>query len=212
MVTEPAIKRAVAFIDGQNLFYAAKNAFGYLYPNYDASALAETICKTQNWNLTEIRFYTGIPDVADNATWNHFWTAKLAQMGRQGIKVFSRPLRYRNARVTLPNGSVTTTLVGQEKGIDVRLALDVVGCVHRRSLDVALIFSQDQDLSEVADEIRQLTKQQIRWIKTACAFPTSPTYSNTRGINGTEWIPIDRALYDSCIDPRDYRPKRAATP
>ena len=55
MLTEPAIKRAVAFIDGQNLFYAAKNAFGYIYPNYDASALAETICKTRNWNLTEIR-------------------------------------------------------------------------------------------------------------------------------------------------------------
>jgi hypothetical protein len=29
MPAEPAIKRAVAFVDGQNLFYAAKTAFGY---------------------------------------------------------------------------------------------------------------------------------------------------------------------------------------
>lgn len=34
MPTEPAIKRVVAFFDGQNLFYAAKYAFGYNWPNY----------------------------------------------------------------------------------------------------------------------------------------------------------------------------------
>lgn len=36
MFTEPTIKRAVVFVDGQNLFYAARNAFGYTFPNYDA--------------------------------------------------------------------------------------------------------------------------------------------------------------------------------
>ena len=39
MASEPAIKRAVAFVDGQNLFYAAKIAFGYSFPNYDVRAL-----------------------------------------------------------------------------------------------------------------------------------------------------------------------------
>ncbi len=29
--TEPSVKRALVFIDGQNLFYAAKEAFGYDY-------------------------------------------------------------------------------------------------------------------------------------------------------------------------------------
>jgi hypothetical protein len=28
---------------------------------------------------------------------------------------------------------------------------------------------------------------------------------NHRGINSTDWIRIDRAAYDACIDPRDYR-------
>ena len=36
---EPPIKRAVAFVDGQNLFHAAREAFGYTYPNYNVSAL-----------------------------------------------------------------------------------------------------------------------------------------------------------------------------
>jgi hypothetical protein len=48
---EPPIKRAVAFIDGQNLFYAAKNAFGYNYPNYEVAALAAALCRMQGWQL-----------------------------------------------------------------------------------------------------------------------------------------------------------------
>jgi len=34
-----------------------------------------------------------------------------------------------------------------------------------------------------------------------------PTVSNKRGINHTDWIRIDRATYDACLDSRDYRPK-----
>jgi hypothetical protein len=68
-------------------------------------------------------------------------------------------------------------------------------------------FNPDQDLSEVADEIRQIARQQLRWIRIACAFPSSPASPNRRGINGTDWIKIDRATYDACLDPRDYRPK-----
>ncbi len=32
MPVEPILKRAIAFFDGQNLFYAAKYAFGYPWP------------------------------------------------------------------------------------------------------------------------------------------------------------------------------------
>lgn len=206
---EPAIKRTVAFVDGQNLFHSAKDAFGYVYPNYDVSALSETICKTKGWNLSQVKFYTGIPDIADNPKWNQFWADKLAQMGRRHISIFSRPLRYHNKTIRLADGKASTVMVGQEKGIDVRIALDIVRLAYQRRLDVALVFSQDQDLSEVADELKQIANQQVRWIKVACAFPVSPTSKNTRGINKTDWIKIDRALYDSCIDPRDYRPKTA---
>ena len=66
MASEPAIKRAVAFVHGQNLFYAAKIAFGYSFPNYDVRALAAAICGAQGWQLDELRFYTGIPDASDN--------------------------------------------------------------------------------------------------------------------------------------------------
>ncbi len=126
-------------------------------------------------------------------------------MGREGVRVFSRPLRYRNRTVKLPDSTQHTYLTGEEKGIDVRIALDVIRLANAREYDVAVIFSQDQDLSEVASEIRTIAGQQDRWIKIACAFPFSPTTRNTRGIDKTDWIRIDRATYDACLDRRDYR-------
>lgn len=202
---EPALKRAVAFVDGQNLFRHTKEAFGYHFPNFDIEKLSTTIARAENWNLQAIYFYTGMPDRAADPGRNEFWTKKLAMMGRQGIKIYTRPLRYRNKSVKLQDGSVHTVLVAEEKGVDVRIALDVIGKAVRNEYDVALVFSQDQDLSEVADEIRLIATQCERWIRMASAYPVSPTVSNKRGINGTQWIKIDRALYDACIDSRNYR-------
>jgi hypothetical protein len=129
-------------------------------------------------------------------------------MSRAGIWTFSRPLRYRNKPVRLPDGSEQVILTGEEKGIDMRIALDIIRLAHRNEYDIAVVFSQDQDLSEVANEVRVIAREQNRWIKIACAFPDSPTSRNRRGINKTDWIRIERTLYDRCIDPRDYRLKQ----
>lgn len=129
-------------------------------------------------------------------------------MGKRGIKTYSRPLKYRNKQIKLPDGQITTILVGQEKGIDVRIALDVVKMARENRYDVAVLFSQDQDLSEVVAEVKSVSINQDRWIKIACAFPVSPTYQNSRGIDRTDWIKIDRITYNRCLDPNDYRLKK----
>jgi len=205
-MVEPAVKNAFAFIDGQNLFHHVKDAFGYRYPNYDVAALTREICALNDWQPAEVRFYTGIHDATADPAWNSFWVNKTAQMGQMGVKVITRPLRYRNRIVRLPDGREHTFLTGEEKGIDVRIALDVIAGARNRLYDVAIVFSQDQDFAEVASEIRTIAREQDRWIKLACAFPISPTAHNRRGINNTDWIRIDRATYDRCLDPRDYRP------
>ena len=123
MPPEPSSKRAIAFIDGQNLFYAAKYAFDYSFPNYDPSLLADAVCRSAGWTLSRVHFYTGVPSAQDDPSWNHFWSAKLAVMGTRGVVTFSRNLKYRNQTVALPDGTTTTVLVGQEKGVDVRLAI-----------------------------------------------------------------------------------------
>jgi uncharacterized LabA/DUF88 family protein len=209
MRKEPEIKRAVAFLDGQNLFYGVKEAFGYRYPNFHPGALVRAICELKGWQPAIIRFYTGIPILEIKPFWHKFWTAKLSSMNREGIITFSRPLRYRHQSIPLADGTETTALVGQEKGIDVRIALDIVRLAAENAYDVALIFSQDQDLSEAVDEVRKISTSQDRWIKAVSAFPRSVLSHNTRGINGTDWFPIERELYDACLDSRDFRPKEA---
>ena len=50
MPDEPEIKRAVSFIDGQNLFRHAKDAFGHHHPNYDPGRLADAVCAANGWD------------------------------------------------------------------------------------------------------------------------------------------------------------------
>ena len=128
-------------------------------------------------------------------------------MGRQGAFVYMRPLRYRNKIIRLPDGSTHTFLDGDEKGIDVRIALDIIRLAHERKYDVAIVICRDQDMSEVAEDIRLISKDQSRWIKMASAYPYSPAVKKFRGIDKTDWVKIERAMYDACIDQRDYRPK-----
>src|SRR5437870_8906618 len=104
MASEPTTKRTIVFLDGQNLFYSAKTAFGHRYPNFDPRALAERVCRNQNWQLVQTRFYTGYPSADDDTFWNHFWRAKMLQLARDRVHVFSRPLRYRLQTIHLPDG------------------------------------------------------------------------------------------------------------
>ena len=69
----------------------------------------------------------------------------LRRMRAQGVDVTVRRLRRRRKRVWLDNGTQIEGAVFEEKGIDVRIALDVVRTVLEGSCDVILLFSQDQD-------------------------------------------------------------------
>ena len=206
MRAKPAIRRAVAFIDGQNLFHSARAAFGHTHPNYDVARPSKPSVPATGVAVGSGALLHGHPGQnTDDPRWHQFWSAKLAVMGRQGVHVYSRPLRYRTKTVRLPDGTALTFMAGEEKGVDVRIALDVIRLAHRDEYDVAVLFSQDQDLSEVAEEVRTISAERGRWLKIACAFPSSPTSRSRRGIDKTDWIRIDRATYDACLDSRDYR-------
>ena len=83
-----------------------------------------------------------------------------------------------------------------------------VRMARNAELDVAVVFSQDQDLAEVAREVRDISRSTNRWLKVVSAFPHGPDATAKRGIDRTDWFRMDQAFYDSCLDPRDYRPRR----
>jgi uncharacterized LabA/DUF88 family protein len=209
MVTaEPATKHAVAFVDGQNLYRHAKEAFGHHHPNYDPLKLHNEICKLHNWKPTLVRFYTGVPDRAHSEMWSGYWSNRVLAMKRAGILVTTRPVRYHQQEILFDDGTKKEVITPQEKGVDVRLALDVVHLARTRQFDVGVIYSQDQDLAEVATEVKSIAREQGRWIKLVSAYPYGPKATSPRGINGTDWFGIKQEIYDSCLDAKDYRPKQ----
>ncbi len=209
MTEEPSRARVVAFFDGQNLFYAARDAFRYSFPNVDPKKLALAICAEHGWELVETHFFTGVPAAKDDPIWNGFWAAKLDAMKRTGVKTFSRPLKYSKQTIVKKDGTMEIVRVGREKGIDIRIALDIVRLAHDGTFDIALIFSQDQDLSEVVKELGRIAAMHSTKLRAVTAFPVGNRTKNNRGIVGTDWVPIYKPLFDTCLDTEDYRPEPA---
>ena len=119
MPAEPAVKRAIAFVDGQNLFHNARNAFGYTYPNYDVQKLARAVCAGHGWTLDHVQFYTGVPSAADDAFWHGFWSNKLAMMAQNWRSCHEPPsgdFPENGARKLLADGSNPRVLQRQAPG------------------------------------------------------------------------------------------------
>jgi len=206
---EPAVKYAMAFVDGQNLYQHAKEAFGHTHPNYDLIKLHNAVCADRGWTPTLVRFYTGIPSPSESFMWNAYWSNRIIALKRAGVWVTTRPIRYRRELTIGPDGNEQSISIPQEKGIDVRLALDLVSLARKKQFDVAVLFSQDQDLAEVVEEVREISKEQDRWIKVACAFPAGPNASSGRGVDKSDWFRMDEGFYNACLDPHDYRPRNS---
>lgn len=63
----PAPLRVCAFVDGYNLFMAAKKCFGYDFPNYEILRLVNAVvAMVPNRRLVSAHFYVGIPRELDD--------------------------------------------------------------------------------------------------------------------------------------------------
>jgi uncharacterized LabA/DUF88 family protein len=193
--------RTIVLIDGQNLFHLARIAWSsgpsspYAWPSYDVERLAQALAaRTPGRSLAEVRFYTGVPDPAVGPRqmfWHAFWSNKLGYLKSRGIHVY--------------RGKVSAA--GQEKGVDVSLAVDLVRATYERRYEAAMIVSQDSDFGPAVRLAKEIARAQDRQVVLESAFPFGSGISR-RGVPGTIWVPIDKATYDACRDPRDYRPRR----
>ena len=190
MLIEPQEKRLFTLFDCQNLFHACKNAWGYQRANFDPLKLSRLLQRDHlDWKFEKTHLYTGIHRQDIHPELHHFWTKKLELLEKSPqVTCVTRPLRY-----TECDGKK----IAREKGIDVRIALDLVRLARTGAFDVAVIFSQDNDFREVADEIRAIAKEFDRWIKIVSAFPdaSGPNNLPQRGIEHTDWIRISKKFF-----------------
>ena len=194
--------RTIVLFDGQNLFRSAKAAWGasppdpsspYDWPSYDVQSLAAALVSMKPGRvLAEIRFYTGVYSRAQNFNLHAFWTNKLDFLESQGIHVY--------------RGRVSNSL--QEKGVDVSLAMDLIRATHDQRYDVAIIVSQDSDFGPAVRLAKDIAREQGRDLVFESAFPIGPGTRYRRAVPGTDRLVITKDVYDSCHDPREYRPPR----
>ena len=189
----------ILFFDGQHLYRSAKDAWrpapavgpsNYSWPSYDVEKLANTLVSRDPQRVVkQIRFYTGVPDLNVDPFWHKFWTNKLRYLKSHGIEIYK--------------GRINSS--GQEKGVDVRIAIDLVKLTYEQEYEVAMIISQDWDFGPAVRLAKEIAKDQGRQLTFESCFPVGPGTTYKRGVPGTIWIQIDQATYDTCFDPRDYR-------
>lgn len=179
---------AHVFIDGQNLCHAVEERFGRSVPDFDVVKLAGKACQFQRWQLGHIWFYTGIPARKQDPAQHDLWARKLARIGKlPDVTEYHRKLKYDS------HGRA------REKGIDVRLALDLVLGAVDQIYQAAVIFSEDQDLSEAVKKVTEIGRRQGRQIPLASAFP-SPGAGKGYPIAGTQTVRIYKQTYLSCLE------------
>ena len=195
--------RTIVLIDGQNLYHLAKVAWAddsnassspYVWPSYDVIKLAHALAnRIPGRTLTEIRFYTGVPNPSAGRLqkfWHEFWSKKLRDMKNRGVYVY--------------RGRVNTG--GQEKGVDVSLALDLIQATYEQRFECAVIVSRDSDFGPAVRMSKEIARMQNRRLTFESSFPLDLGSSSRRGVPGTLWVPIDKSTYDSCLDLTDFRP------
>lgn len=195
------------FVDGQNLFKSANRAFGHEHPNFDIMSLARGLADAHRCELKGVHFYSGMPGARENPKWHDFWARKLVDMGRAGIELFTPPLRYQTHTEILPDGRTKETYIGREKGVDVRIALDMMKHALFNSCDNMMVVSRDNDLAEAAKEARLIARSNDRFLDIWSAYPSSKERPQM-GIRDTRWMPLDAEFYNAHLDRRDYfRPR-----
>ena len=99
--------------------------------------------------------------------------------------------------------------IQREKGIDVRIALDMVDLAYHGEYDIAVLFSQDRDLTKAVKTLHKIREELGRWIIIENAFCYStdlPGGCKIGIMKDIPWFHITREIYDACIDPNYYRP------
>jgi uncharacterized LabA/DUF88 family protein len=196
-----SVIRAVCFVDAQNLLKSAEQAFG-CSEHANPTALAAAVCAEQGWRCDGVRFYSGVPDPNRDPVESKLWQDRCDQLRLDGVAVYTRRLQYIDRSFQLPDGSWHSNPKIKEKGIDLRIGLDVVEMALQNTFDVAVLFCRDQDLTELLPTVARLAVQQGRTIRLASAYPESTSRMH-RGIDGMQGIPISKVTYEACLDQRD---------
>lgn len=201
-------KKADCFIDCQNIFKGARELYGHNVPNFDVVKMCEKVAEKKGWEVGNIHFYTGVPSAEHAYFWNSYWNNRLPDLEKEGVKIFAPPLRYQRNRYFDEQGIEHVYMRGHEKGVDVKIALDMLksamsGC------GAQILFSRDNDLKIAVDESMEMAAERGVKMDIISAFPSDGFHY---GIRDVKAFHMTADFYDAIIDHRNYSPSKSYDP
>ena len=208
------MRKAILFIDANNWYHNLKNWFKP--SSIDIKKLSEFISKKMSINITEIRWYTSMPDIGDNPLIYKNQRAFLGNLEKQGVKIITRKLQklstkeIKKKREELLNSwdlcKVCKPIVEEsfldisdnhqkEKGIDVWIAIDMVKETIKENIDIAVLISGDADFVPAFSLIKEVGKEVL-----SCSVPRG--YSNELR-QKFPFLVLNKEILTKCL--KDYK-------
>jgi uncharacterized LabA/DUF88 family protein len=144
--------RVMIFIDGSNLFWAARSRDIPI----DYSRLINFLVNFNNPKQLIRAYYYGAEKVPPDAAQLGFYE-KLRFLG---IEVVTKPLVKRISMATLSsNGSRVQVVKEEEKGVDVAMVTDMLSMGYKNAYDIAISVGADADFENAFRNIKQIPKR-----------------------------------------------------
>ncbi len=202
--------RVSVFIDYQNVYHCAREAFGdpqtdppifgHVRPHRLGLLLKQPGEKVDPArDLIAVTVYRGKPGTRSHPRLQSAFARQVAAwMALPLTTVKMRPLRYEP--IEWSSGQPTKWRA-KEKGIDVLMALDIALGARDDRYDVAVIVSADTDLIPAVDVALQAGKRVETATWHSRALPTSPLRASARKL-WNHWL--DRQRFEYVRDDTDY--------
>lgn len=210
---EPDVQRATVFLDWQNVYNHAREAFhskgdtntaGQVHPLDLALTLADLGLDGVKRELTCVRIYRGMPDQQHDPKGYAAARRQIARWTKDPrVVVIDRKLRYPFGYV---HGKSDRALV-KEKGVDVALALDFAAMATDGLYDVGILMSCDHDLLPAVERVVRRRKTRGDGPRVEFAAWQSPGGGSPRMRMPGERIHchwLDQTTYWGLRDERNY--------
>ncbi len=202
----------MVFVDEKNVYRDARRAFfeeydhspfGQFHPGLLANVLL-SLSKAPDAELAGVRVYTGRPDgsLAPKTYGAHM--RQCATWAKDpAITLKARPLRY-------PWGTPPPALggpdrKGEQKGVDVQLAIDLVRMYMREEYDVAILASTDTDLLPAVEMLYEVDRGLGVSPIEVSAWSSDKMRKRLHLAGHAVWChKLDAAAYAKCRDLTDY--------
>jgi uncharacterized LabA/DUF88 family protein len=170
-------KRVMIFIDGSNLYHNLQSNFSKTSLDYREFSLRLT---GSDRELVRTYYYNSPLDQTKNPQ------AYTAQQ-----KFFSNLYKTPDLEVRLGRLQTKADGTKTEKGVDVKIAVDMIAKAYKNHYDVAVLISGDADFVEVVKEVKDYAKH-VELV----TFPKQPCYHLRKHCDRI--IELDIAFMNGC--------------